>query len=150
MAKPKAISRKALPKAKLAAPPRKIPGKSAVEESTLVPTDLKPAKNRAGFKSHELDHFRQALLEKRRELVGDVGQMEQEARGGRSQLAAQRLGLYADRAVICLRRSLEEMLPEERRTSFWRNQVRLDPLLAPIRKERGYLLLAGQYGQRGD
>ena len=49
-----------------------------------VPTDTKPSKNQMGLKSAELEHFRDMLLAKRRELVGDMSSMEREAlqRGG--------------------------------------------------------------------
>jgi RNA polymerase-binding protein DksA len=54
-----------------------------------VPTDTKPAKNRAGLKASELEHYRDLLLAKRRELVGDMSSMEREAlnRGGSSNLS---------------------------------------------------------------
>ena len=44
-----------------------------------VPTDGKPRKNEAGLNSRDLEHFRDLLLAKRRELVGDMSQMEREA-----------------------------------------------------------------------
>jgi RNA polymerase-binding protein DksA len=44
-----------------------------------VPTDGKPRKNQAGFTSRELEHFRDLLLAKRRELIGDMSAMEREA-----------------------------------------------------------------------
>jgi RNA polymerase-binding protein DksA len=44
-----------------------------------VPTDGKPRKNEAGLVMRELEHFRDMLLAKRRELVGDMSQMEREA-----------------------------------------------------------------------
>jgi DnaK suppressor protein len=54
-----------------------------------VPTDTKPARNRAGLRSPELEHYRDLLLAKRRELVGDMTSMESEAlqRGGNSNLS---------------------------------------------------------------
>ena len=52
-------------------PPRPIP--------VAVPTDGKPRKNEAGLNARELEHFRDLLLAKRRELVGDMSQMEREA-----------------------------------------------------------------------
>ncbi len=54
-----------------------------------LPTNGKPPKNQAGIKAHELATFRSLLLEKRRELVGDMGSMESEAlqRGGDSNLS---------------------------------------------------------------
>jgi RNA polymerase-binding protein DksA len=44
-----------------------------------VPTDGKPRKNQAGLGIRDLEHFRDLLLDKRRELVGDMSQMEREA-----------------------------------------------------------------------
>ena len=44
-----------------------------------VPTNSKPKKNQAGFSSRELDHFRDLLLGKRGEIVGDMSSMEREA-----------------------------------------------------------------------
>jgi len=44
-----------------------------------VPTDGKPRKNQAGFSPRDLEHFRDLLLAKRRELVGDMSAMEREA-----------------------------------------------------------------------
>ena len=52
-------------------PPRPIP--------EAVPTDGKPRKNEAGLHLRDLEHFRDLLLAKRRELVGDMSQMEREA-----------------------------------------------------------------------
>ena len=52
-------------------PPRPIP--------EAVPTNGKPRKNQAGLSPRELEHFRDLLLEKRRELVGDMYSMESEA-----------------------------------------------------------------------
>jgi len=44
-----------------------------------VPTDGKPRKNQAGLNARDLEHFRELLLLKRRELVGDMSAMEREA-----------------------------------------------------------------------
>ena len=44
-----------------------------------VPTNGKPRKNLAGMNSKDLEHFRDLLLAKRRELVGDMSSMEREA-----------------------------------------------------------------------
>jgi RNA polymerase-binding protein DksA len=44
-----------------------------------VTTDGKPKKNQAGLSSKELEQYREALFAKRRELVGDMSQMEREA-----------------------------------------------------------------------
>ena len=44
-----------------------------------VPTDGKPRRNQAGLNTKDLEHFRELLLAKRRELVGDMSAMEREA-----------------------------------------------------------------------
>lgn len=44
-----------------------------------VTTDSKPKKNQAGLSVRELDTFRNLLLAKRRELLGDMSSMEREA-----------------------------------------------------------------------
>ena len=44
-----------------------------------VATGMRPKKNQAGINSRDLEHFRELLLAKRRELVGDMSQMEREA-----------------------------------------------------------------------
>jgi len=68
-------------------------GKSTVERSAPVQvkpeysppiqvpvaTNLKPRKNLAGISPRDLEHYRDLLLEKRRELVGDMHSMEGEA-----------------------------------------------------------------------
>ena len=63
--------------------------RNGVAIAAPVPTDGKPAKNQAGLRSSELENFRDALLAKRRELVGDMSHMENEAlqRGGGSNLS---------------------------------------------------------------
>ena len=66
---------------------RELPTRPAAKHEPLpnrpipeaVPTDGKPRKNQAGLTSRELEHFRDLLLDKRRELVGDMSQMEREA-----------------------------------------------------------------------
>ena len=45
----------------------------------FVLSDGKPKKNQAGLSMKELEHFRDLLLTKRRELVGDMSSMEREA-----------------------------------------------------------------------
>jgi DnaK suppressor protein len=45
----------------------------------MVTTDSKPKKNQAGLSVKDLEHFREMLLAKRRELVGDMSSMEREA-----------------------------------------------------------------------
>jgi RNA polymerase-binding protein DksA len=54
-----------------------------------VPTDGKPRRNQAGLTPKELEHYRDLLLAKRRELVGDMSSMEREAlrTGGGSNLS---------------------------------------------------------------
>lgn len=44
-----------------------------------VASNEKPRKNQAGFASKELEHFRDLLLAKRREILGDMSSMEREA-----------------------------------------------------------------------
>ncbi len=44
-----------------------------------VPTDGKPRKNQVGFSPRDLELFRDSLLAKRRELVGDMSAMERKA-----------------------------------------------------------------------
>ena len=57
--------------------------------SAVAPQNGKPPKNAAGFNSRELEHFRDLLLAKRRELLGDLRSMEHEAlhSGGNSNLS---------------------------------------------------------------
>jgi DnaK suppressor protein len=61
----------------------------APESAPNPPANGKPRKNPAGLNARELDHFRQLLLEKRREIVGDMSSMEREAlsSGGPSNLS---------------------------------------------------------------
>jgi RNA polymerase-binding protein DksA len=59
-----------------------LPGVSAGAPlvSAAAPiNNAKPGKNQAGLKQKELDYFRDLLLAKRRELLGDVQSMEEEA-----------------------------------------------------------------------
>jgi len=44
-----------------------------------TPANGKPRKNAAGFSARDLEHFRELLLAKRRELLGDLRSMEHEA-----------------------------------------------------------------------
>ena len=44
-----------------------------------VTSNSKMQKNRAGFHAREIEHYRELLLQKRRELLGDVSSMEREA-----------------------------------------------------------------------
>jgi len=50
-------------------------------EQVLTGDSTKPKKNQAGLSSKELETFRNLLLDKRRELVGDMYDMEREALG---------------------------------------------------------------------
>ena len=63
------------PKPKTAPPP--IIGRALPLAS--VPTNGKPRKNQAGLTTRELETFRALLLDKRRELVGDMHSMERDA-----------------------------------------------------------------------
>jgi DnaK suppressor protein len=59
---------------------RPAPGPSIVAAPTPAPpTAEKALKNRAGFLQKDLEFFRDLLLAKRRELVGDMNSMEREA-----------------------------------------------------------------------
>jgi RNA polymerase-binding protein DksA len=51
----------------------------APREGILIPRPTTPGKNAAGLSTKELEHFRELLLAKRRELVGDMYSMEREA-----------------------------------------------------------------------
>jgi DnaK suppressor protein len=66
------------PKAQLMRRPE-LPTPRPMPIPEAVPTNGKPRKNQAGLTSRELEHFRDLLLEKRRELVGDMYSMESEA-----------------------------------------------------------------------
>lgn len=68
------------PIVKLAPPPAEPKYQPPPQEA--VPTNGKPRKNLAGLTEKDLQHFRDLLLEKRRELVGDMHSMETEALGG--------------------------------------------------------------------
>jgi len=68
----------------IAAKPLKPSKKPKVDDGPVlvqpgVATGTKPKKNQAGLSSSELEHFRDLLLAKRRELVGDMSSMEREA-----------------------------------------------------------------------
>ena len=64
---------------------RFVPARAAVEpvvvipQAAAVPTNGRPRKNLAGITPRELELFRDALLAKRREIVGDMSSMEREA-----------------------------------------------------------------------
>lgn len=59
--------------------PRLIPGRNGGPIAPPIPTNDKPRKNQAGLTSRELEHFRDLLLAKRREILGDMSSMEREA-----------------------------------------------------------------------
>jgi RNA polymerase-binding transcription factor len=50
-----------------------------IPQAAAVPTNGRPRKNLAGFTPRELEVFRDQLLAKRREIVGDMSSMEREA-----------------------------------------------------------------------
>ncbi|MGD0540842.1 MAG: TraR/DksA C4-type zinc finger protein [Tepidisphaeraceae bacterium] len=62
-----------------------VPARAAVEaavqipQAAAVPTNGRPRKNLAGITPRELEIFRDAVLAKRREIVGDMSSMEREA-----------------------------------------------------------------------
>ena len=74
-------SRSVVPSRPMASPtsPRMAPPTPVQPPLTPVPTNGKPRKNQAGLNSKDLEHFRDLLLQKRREIVGDMSQMEREA-----------------------------------------------------------------------
>lgn len=51
----------------------------AHQQGQVVLSNSKPKKNLAGLNTKDLEHFRELLLAKRRELVGDMSSMEREA-----------------------------------------------------------------------
>src|SRR5689334_18315518 len=51
----------------------------AVKTQSTAILNQKPVKMASGLKKAEREHFRKLLLEKRREILGDVGSMESEA-----------------------------------------------------------------------
>ncbi len=62
-----------------------VPARAAVEaavqipQAAAVPTNGRPRKNLAGITPRELEIFRDVVLAKRREIVGDMSSMEREA-----------------------------------------------------------------------
>ncbi len=60
-----------------------------IPTAAAVPTNGRPRKNLAGITSRELEVFRDQILAKRREIVGDMSSMEREAlrSGGGSNLS---------------------------------------------------------------
>lgn len=69
------------PSASKASPVRSVP---VLVPDSRVATNLKPRKNQAGLGVKELENFRGMLLEKRREILGDMSSMESEALGSAS------------------------------------------------------------------
>jgi DnaK suppressor protein len=70
------------PKIKAKAPVRYQPPEEPVVEipqAAAVPTNGRPRKNLAGIAPKDLEIFRDAILAKRREIVGDMSSMEREA-----------------------------------------------------------------------
>jgi RNA polymerase-binding protein DksA len=59
--------------------PRVIPASAVPAEPPVVMPVPKPGKNAAGLSAKELETYRELLLAKRRELVGDMYSMEREA-----------------------------------------------------------------------
>lgn len=52
---------------------------SPAQPPAALPANSKPRKNLAGLNARDLEHFRELLLARRRELVGDMSSMEREA-----------------------------------------------------------------------
>jgi len=75
---PKAKAQRLEKPARIEAKPEPYRPMNVVEQASSS-GDSKPKKNQAGLSARELEHFRDLLLEKRRELVGDMNSMEREA-----------------------------------------------------------------------
>jgi DnaK suppressor protein len=83
----KVVAKKALvvevkAKTKFKPAPRILPPEEPVVEipqAAAVPTNGRPRKNLAGISPKDLEIFRDAILAKRREIVGDMSSMEREA-----------------------------------------------------------------------
>ena len=58
---------------------RAAPDAPVIPVTAAVPTDGKPRKNLAGITPRELEMYRDLILAKRREIVGDMSSMEREA-----------------------------------------------------------------------
>ncbi|HVS73196.1 MAG TPA: TraR/DksA C4-type zinc finger protein [Phycisphaerae bacterium] len=89
-AAPKAAPRREEPRPKAKARPEPkgaaAPARKAAETAAAKSPDKKE-KASAGLSKSELQYFRNLLLEKRREILGDVGSMESEAFKGGSNLS---------------------------------------------------------------
>jgi RNA polymerase-binding protein DksA len=59
--------------------PARVPGGTLIPPPIATKPNAKPGKNQAGLAPKELEVFRDLLLQKRRELVGDMYSMEREA-----------------------------------------------------------------------
>jgi RNA polymerase-binding protein DksA len=59
--------------------PARVPGGTLIPAPARPQLNAKPGKNQAGLTTRELENFRDLLLQKRRELVGDMYSMEREA-----------------------------------------------------------------------
>jgi RNA polymerase-binding protein DksA len=55
------------------------PPAPVIPQAAAVPTDGKPRKNLSGISPRELEAYRDLILAKRREIVGDMSSMEREA-----------------------------------------------------------------------
>jgi len=74
-----AVARAHAPAPKSAAKPPPQPQQESGVPAAAVPTDGKPRKNEAGLSPREREFFRDLLLAKRREILGDMDSMETEA-----------------------------------------------------------------------
>jgi len=82
VAKPDLIARKGEKSAKsiaTAAGTNRFPNNLPIPERSIPTGESTRRKNQAGLTSRELDFYRELLLAKRRELVGDMSSMEREA-----------------------------------------------------------------------
>jgi hypothetical protein len=53
---------------------------------------------------------------------------------------------HQERAVALLRRAME-LTPEPKRAEFWRDTVRRDPAIKPLRQHEGYERLDRRHGK---
>ena len=69
---------RAMPRVEVKTPIAALAPVAVIAPAPLIPNG-KGRKNQAGFSNRELEHFRELLLDKRRELIGDMHSMEHEA-----------------------------------------------------------------------
>jgi hypothetical protein len=78
-----------------------------------------------------------------------VAQLRLDSRDQRDPVMAARITQYEEKALACLSRTLGEVA-QEKRATFWRQRVQVDPALTAIRRGPSYSALAARYGLPGD